>query len=116
MVISATCPKCGAEFTKPEKMLENRFFCIMSYKCGNCGNKIKVINESNLTCLHVAYFYHSNSSAICFKQYPRLLFLIHACFFVCRCYWWLQYLIVGRLVLAKGTEGDMNLFLVLALC
>lgn len=36
------CLNCGKELAKPEKKIENSFFCLAVYKCDVCGISFKV--------------------------------------------------------------------------
>ncbi|MGA3058929.1 MAG: hypothetical protein ABSD92_01020 [Candidatus Bathyarchaeia archaeon] len=34
-------PNCGRKLDKPDKKIENYFFCLAVYTCNNCGNQFK---------------------------------------------------------------------------
>jgi predicted RNA-binding Zn-ribbon protein involved in translation (DUF1610 family) len=40
--VMTTCPNCGTEVPKPDKMLKNHAFKIESYTCKNCHFKFKI--------------------------------------------------------------------------
>jgi predicted RNA-binding Zn-ribbon protein involved in translation (DUF1610 family) len=35
------CPNCGKELGKPEKKIENSYFCLALYLCPKCGHHFK---------------------------------------------------------------------------
>jgi DNA-directed RNA polymerase subunit M/transcription elongation factor TFIIS len=37
-----SCQNCGKNLTKPDRKIENDFFCIAVYTCDKCGANFKI--------------------------------------------------------------------------